>query len=364
MSPLSVVALVVAVVGLWWQVPWLVVIAAAVSLTLGLLDLAPSLKRLLGNLWQARPAWLAWVGVSGSLLLLIWVGGLRDSMDTWDWDIVGALGETLGAAGQILIAILAAYIAWRQYVISKDLTTQQNLITQQQTIDAYFQGISDLILSPEGQLDDWPLERVIAVGRTAAILNGVDANGKAKILRFLSMANLLSPLQRDQHLGRPILDGQGGYVRDRSKGIRVIWLGSLLDQAVMPGVDLRGIDFSDISLVNAQLHHADLSYCNMTGCDLRSVQLQGATLYKTLFFVGDGKMATPAQIPPPTAQGKGNFKTGEGTGARVEGINCRHVKELSEDQRYYLCSWGGSLTRSTIPGGCQDIPDRTSELKI
>ncbi|MEN9271536.1 MAG: hypothetical protein Q6L49_12330, partial [Thermostichales cyanobacterium HHBFW_bins_127] len=118
--------------------------------------------------------WLVWLGIGGSLGILVWVLWLRGAVESWDWQVVGALGETLGAMGQILIAILAAYIAWRQYVISKDLTTQQNLITQQQTIDAYFQGISELILNPDGQLDDWPLERAIAAGRTAAILNGVD----------------------------------------------------------------------------------------------------------------------------------------------------------------------------------------------
>ncbi|MEN9205795.1 MAG: pentapeptide repeat-containing protein [Thermostichales cyanobacterium DRC_bins_46] len=307
--------------------------------------------------------WLVWLGIGGSLGILVWVLWLRGAVESWDWQVVGALGETLGAMGQILIAILAAYIAWRQYIISKDLTTQQNLITQQQTIDAYFQGISELILNPDGQLDDWPLERAIAAGRTAAILNGVDPPGRAKILRFLSTANLLSPLQRDQHLGRPILDGQGGYVRDRLKGIRVIWLEAMLERTDLRHTQLRGLDLSDISLCQAYLQGADLSYVNFVGSDLRSAQCQGANFYRVLLFSGDVATATPIQSLHLSPQGKGNFKTGAGTGARVEGINCQGISGLSEENRQYLCMWGGSLTRATIPGGCAGIPDRTAELK-
>jgi hypothetical protein len=178
------------------------------------------------DLWQWLTTWPT-LGWAVAALGLAGVGGLAGSgvfstLRSLSWEAIGALGEVFGATGQILIALLAAYIAWRQYVISRDLTIQQNIITQQQTIDAYFEGISNLVLSPDGQLDDWPLERAIAAGRTAAILNGVDRFGKAKILRFLSTANLLSPLRRDEHLGRPILDGKGGYQRDRVNGIRVV----------------------------------------------------------------------------------------------------------------------------------------------
>ena len=126
-------------------------------------------------------------------------------MNQFKYDEFGSWAEWVGALGQISIAILAVYVAWTQYVISKELTIQQNRITQQQTIDAYFQGISDLALDDEGLLEDWPQERAIAEGRTAAILSSVDGGGKAKILRFLSQAKLLSPIKRDRFLGRPIL---------------------------------------------------------------------------------------------------------------------------------------------------------------
>jgi len=52
-------------------------------------------------------------------------------------------------------------------------------------------------LDEEGLLEDWPQERAIAEGRTAAILSSVDGGGKAKIIRFLTSSKLLTPLKRD-----------------------------------------------------------------------------------------------------------------------------------------------------------------------
>jgi uncharacterized protein YjbI with pentapeptide repeats len=270
-----------------------------------------------------------------------------------NWDAIGALGEVFGALGQILIAVLAVYIAWRQYVISKDLTIQQNIITQQQTIDTYFQGISDLILDDEGLLEDWPQERAIAEGRTAAIFSSVDAVGKAKILRFLSRAKLLSPLKRDQRLGRPILDGQGGYAEDRIAGTRVIDLGVMLAGADLENSDLRWVDLSESNLIRANLSNCELVKANLArtilvGANLRNTDVNGAQ-----FFYGKLESATPrsrTDIP--------NYRSGEFTGAVVENADFTNVEDLSEEQRCYICAWGGSQTRSTVPGGCDGIPNR------
>ena len=205
-------------------------------------------------------------GINASLLR--W-GATRE----WEWEAIGALGDFLGAIGQIFIAILALYVAWRQFIISRDLTTQQNLITQQQTIDAYFQGISELVLDDEGLLEDWPQERIIAEARTAAILGSIDGEGKAKVLRFLSRSKLLTPLARDQRLGRPILDGSGGYAEDRLNGTRVIDLGVMLAAGNLSGSDLRWVDLSGINLIRS-----DLSQCDLVRTDLARTVLCDASL--------------------------------------------------------------------------------------
>lgn len=294
------------------------------------------------------------------LLSLLGVGSqIRNLFREVNWDAIGALGDFFGAFGQILIAVLAVYIAWRQYVISKDLTIQQNIITQQQTIDSYFQGLSDLVLDEEGLLEDWPQERAIAEGRTAAILSSVDAGGKAKVIRFLSRARLLTPLKRDRRLGRAILDGRGGYAEDRLHGVRVIDLGVMLAGANLSCTDLRWTDLSEANLIRANLSQCDLVKANLARTILVDANLSGADLNGLRLFYGKPDSASPrSRIEPPS------YKTGEYTGAVVENADFTNVVNLSPEHRYYCCAWGGPKTRSTIPGGCIGIPDRLGAEQI
>ena len=304
---------------------------------------------------QERAALIGTVGFIAALVGLYQLSGIGQGLNAWisqlNWDAVGALGEVFGALGQILIAVLAVYIAWRQYVISKDLTIQQNIITQQQTIDTYFQGISDLVLDEQGLLEDWPQERAIAEGRTAAILSSVDAGGKAKIIRFLSRAKLLTPLRRDRRLGRAILDGTGGYEEDRVHGVRVIDLGVMLAGANLANTDLRWTDLSEANLVRANLSNCDLVKANLVRAILYEAKLQRADLEGTRLFHGNFETATPrSRTEPP------DYRTGAHTGAVVENADFTGVK-LTEEQRCYCCAWGGSKTRNTIMGGCEGIPN-------
>ena len=283
---------------------------------------------------------------------------IYDWLTQFKYDEFGSWADWVGALGQIAIAIVAVYIAWRQYVISKDLTIQQNRITQQQTIDAYFQGITELALNEEGLLEDWPQERAIAEGRTAAILSGIDAGGKAKVLRFLSQARLLTPLKRDRHLGRPILDGAGGYAEDRTYGIRVIDLGVMLAGTNLSHQDLRWTDLSEGNMVRANLKNCDMVKANLSRTVLYEANLTGADLKSTRLFYGSVENASPrSRIHPP------NYETGAYTGAVVEKANFTRVQRLNEQQRCYLCSWGGKKVRATIPGGCEGIADRLNQMR-
>ncbi|HEY9849642.1 MAG TPA: pentapeptide repeat-containing protein [Leptolyngbyaceae cyanobacterium] len=300
------------------------------------------------------------IAIAGLLKFLGVYRFLNAWFHTIDWEAIGTLAEWTGAVGQIFIAVLAVYIAWQQYVISRDLTieqnrltSQQNTITQQQTIDAYFQGVSDLALGEEGLLEDWPQERVFAEGRTAALLGSIDATGKAKVLRFLSKSKLLTPLKRDQHLGRPLLDGKGGYEEDREYGVRVIDLGVMLAGANLSGTDLRWTDLSDANLVRANLTNCDLVKANLSRTVLFDTILTGSDLKGTRLFYGKLETATPRSrtIVP-------DYRTGAYTGAVVENADFTNVRNLSEEQRCYCCAWGGSKTRATIPGGCEGIPNK------
>jgi uncharacterized protein YjbI with pentapeptide repeats len=295
-------------------------------------------------------------GLVIAVIGLLNITGASRRLGAWyvslNWDAIGATGEVIGAIGQILIAVLAVYVAWRQYVIGKDLTIQQNLITQQQTIDSYFQGISDLVLDEEGLLEDMPLERAIAAGRTAAILSSIDANGKAKVLRFLSRSRLLTPLKRDRRLGRAILDGAGGYAEDRRSGTRVIDLGVMLAGAALAGTDLRWTDLSDINLIYANLRRCDLVKANLSRSILCEADLSETDLMGACLFYGTAETATPR-----TRADYPDYATGVCTGAVIEDANFTSANRMSEAQRQYCCAWGGSKTRETIPGGCEGIPN-------
>ncbi|MEG5000803.1 pentapeptide repeat-containing protein [Microcoleus sp. B4-D4] len=358
-SVLTLAATAAMIVGLANDSIWIGLIGAVGAIGISLRMIWPSW----GKIWTQviPPTWRTLIvscfGLLAGIVGLLMLSGTNTAPGSRNieinWDAIGALGELIGALGQILIAILGVYVAWRQYVISKDLTIQQNRITQQQTIDAYFQGVSDLALDEQGFLEDWPQERAIAEGRTAAIMSSVDAEGKAKILRFLSQSRLVTPLKRDRLLGRAILDGDGGYAEDRSHGIRVIDLNVMLAGANLAGTDLRWTELSEANLVRANLSKCDLVKANLSRAILYDAKLDRADMKAAILFYGSPETASPrsrTEFP--------NYQTGEYTGAVVERADFTAVKRLSEAQRYYCCAWCGSKSRDTIPGGCEGIPNK------
>ena len=354
----TLVAIAIILFGLISNNFWLTSSGSIIALLISLRVLWPEITNWLNEVSATeRSLLIATVGVLFAIAGLLKIFGVYQQLIRWgsqfNWEAVGSLAEWTGAVGQIFIAILAVYIAWRQYVISKDLTIQQNRITQQQTIDAYFQGISELALDQQGFLEDWPQERAIAEGRTAALLSSVDSEGKAKIIRFLSQSKLLTPIKRDQLLGRPIFNGYGGYEEDREYGVRVIDLGVMLAGADTSNTDLRWTDLSDANLVRANLTKCDLVKANLARTILYDAKLAYADLKATRFFYGKAETATPrsrTELP--------DYTTGVHTGAVVENADFTGVQRLSEEQRYYCCAWGGSKTRATIPGGCEGIPNK------
>ena len=354
-----IIALTIMGLGLWFNLSWLGLAGSLCALLFSLGVVFTSVKGwILRFLTPAeRRNILAFIGFTIACAGLLKYLGLYQLVSNWlnqfKYDEFGSWADWVGALGQISIAVLAVYVAWAQYVISKDLTIQQNRITQQQTIDAYFQGVSDLALNDDGFLEDWPQERAIAEGRTAAILSSVDSIGKAKILRFLSQSRLLTPLRRDTFLGRPILDGTGGYAEDRAYGLRVIHLGVMLAGCNLAGQDLRWTDLSEANMVRANLVGCDLVKANLSRTVLYEAKLMGADLKSTRLFYGSVETASPrSRTAPP------NYETGEHTGVVIEKSNLTGVKRLNEEQRYYLCAWGGEKTRETIPGGCANIPNK------
>jgi uncharacterized protein YjbI with pentapeptide repeats len=337
-------------------------IALGLSLPIVYRSLSPKIPKSLSSTQRLQLVTIvAMLVVIVSLLRIggffTYVGGLSAGTD---WSAVGALGLWGGAIGQTTIATIAAFVSWRQYIVSRDLTIeqnrlnrQQNIITQQQTIDNYFQGISSLVLDDDGFLEDWPQERAFAVGRTAALLGSVNAEGKARVIRFLSRSKLLTPLQRDLRLGKVILNGDGGYDEDRIAGLRVIDLGVMLASIDLSLTDLRWSDLSDANLIRTNLTGCNLIQVNLSRTILYQAKLNGANLKGARLFYGDLESASP-RIPHQSP----DYITGKYSGAVVEDVDFTNVIGMSESQRQYCCAWCGENSRQTIPGGCRDVPNR------
>ncbi|MEB3321361.1 MAG: pentapeptide repeat-containing protein [Synechococcaceae cyanobacterium] len=340
--------------------PWLALPAALITLVVAALHLAPPLWRVLSGRLDDGPTTLV-LAVAALLVALVavplalgWWDPFLDLYRSGNWEAIGAVGEgVIGAVGQILVALVALAIAWRQVVIDQRLTSQQNRITQAQTIDSFIHGISEMIIDEEGLLEDWPLERMLAEGRLAAVISSVDREGSARILRFLSHARLLTPLRRDLRLGRAILDGEGNYEEDRLHGVPVIRLQRILKGIDLSGTDLRGVDFNGADLRGADLSRADLREANLAGANLGGANLEQARLDGALFFFGRAHTATPRGTPGPVDHAGGN-----GTGAIVENANFSGVRHLDPQAHHYLASWSGQRSRHTLPGSCRGIANQ------
>jgi uncharacterized protein YjbI with pentapeptide repeats len=352
--------------GIWFKSAGVTVAGCAISLGLSLPIVYRSLRAKVPKSLSANQKSQLVIAIAMviTIVSLLKIGGFFTYVNTLsartDWSAVGALGLWGGALGQTAIATLAAFVSWRQYIVSRDLTIeqnrlnrQQNIITQQQTIDNYFQGICDLVLDDNGFLEDWPQERAFAVGRTGALLSSINAAGKARVLRFLSRSQLLTPLQRDLWLGKVILNGDGGYDEDRIHGTRVIDLGVILVGADLVGTDLRWTDLSDANLIRANLTQCRLFKANLARTILYRANLNNADLAGTRLFYGNLQTASPRALDRSP-----DYITGEFTGAVVEEADFTGVLRMSEEQRIYCCSWCGETSRQTIPGGCRDIPNR------
>ncbi len=354
---LTLLVILIALVG---RLPPLTLAASLVLVALALIQLVPPLWRQLSGRLDDGPTALA-LAVLGLVIASVtipfslgWFDPLLNLFRTRDWSAIGAIGEgVVGAFGQIMVALVALLIAWRQVMVDQRLTSQQNRITQAQTIDSFIHGLSELISDEEGMLEDWPLERMLAEGRLAAVISSIDRDGKARILRFLSNARLLTPLRRDNRLGRAILDGEGNYEEDRLHGVPVIRLREMLKGDDLSGTDLRGIDFNGADLRGCDFHLADLSDANLAGCNLAGANFEGARLQSTRFFFGRAQTASPRLSAGPT-----DLRSGAGSGAVVENLNLADARGLDAQSHQYLASWSGPRSRRTLPGGCRGIPDK------
>ena len=307
-------------------------------------DLVSSLSRRSAHLHVPRTL----VTVLFGLACLVLVSS-NPWVRTWEGGLLRQLvvhQSLLSDLSQLAIALLALVVTLRQFSIERVIIKELNLITQAQLVDNFIQGVSEMISDGDGFLEDWPLERMLAEGRLSAMFGAVDAAARARVLRFLSHANLLAPLQRDQRVGRPMLDGKGLYVVDRLDGIPVVQLRQLLVGADLAQTDLCGVDFNGADLTGADLRGANLRGANLAGANLTGVNLSGANLESANFFWGNGDEPSPALPGEPR-----NLETGRGTGAILRRTLLNDVKHLSGPNRAYANCWSGGDFHPPLPRG-------------
>ncbi len=129
--------------------------------------------------------------------------------------------------------------------------------------------------------------------------------------------------------------------------------GAQLFNANFSGANLREADLSGANLVHTTFYKAKLIRASLYNAQLDEADLRNADLMGARLFYGKAETASPrskTEVP--------NYVTGEHTGAVIENADFTDVHRLSDEQRYYCCAWGGSKTRSTIPGGCEGIPNK------
>jgi uncharacterized protein YjbI with pentapeptide repeats len=282
------------------------------------------------------PRWAVGLLALAALLILLSASGLAPGLGASWLGWLEARQGLLSDLSQIAIALLALVVTLRQFSIERVIIKELNLITQAQLVDNFIQGISEMVSDGDGFLEDWPLERMLAEGRLSALIGGVDGTGCARVLRFLSHASLLTPLQRDQRVGRPMLDGQGTYVVDRLHGIPVVQLRQLLVGIDLARTDLRGVDFNGADLSGANLSGADLRGANLAAANLSGADLDGADLDGALLFHGSGEAASPVSAEQPA-----DLISGRGTGAILSRTRLGGARHLSPQARAYASRWSG-----------------------
>ena len=193
-----------------------------------------------------------------------------------NWEALGALGELVGAIGSIAIALIAVYIATRQWLDGKRISREQREMTWEiernneaakqeqerivraQSLDSYFDGISTLLLKNEdGVLNE--MARNLTKGRTDAILKILKPDEKRNLVAFLYGSGLIS--------------------RNGAEAPSVVALsGSDLSQVELSGIDLRNAGFGGTNLKGAQIVGADLDHSDLRGADLSQANLNGTDL--------------------------------------------------------------------------------------
>ncbi len=221
------------------------------------------------------------------------------------WTKISEANPFLLIAGIILIPLGVAAVSLfidaridnRQRQLSKELFERQERLSIAQMIDAYFQGIGDVM---NNQMDAGSRNRII-VARTMSLLNRLSKpSDKAMVLRFVTELQpgiVNRPERTLERSSKPFVDLSRMDLRDadlsfanlyradlsgaQMTGVNLTWAnltqarleGAILDQANLNGAQLAGAEMTRASLRRARLGGADFTNAELNNGDLRGADL-------------------------------------------------------------------------------------------
>jgi uncharacterized protein YjbI with pentapeptide repeats len=252
-----------------------------------------------------------------------------------DWDTFDAIGEFIGAVGSLVIACIVAYIAVRQWLDGRRFDRERRELTEEierknevakqeqeriiraQSLDAYFDGISNLLLR-DGAFGE--TARNLTKGRTDAILKVLKSDEKRNLVAFLYGSGLIT-LDGDNSL--PVVGLSGSDL----SGVELS--GSTLRKASLSMVNLRGAQISEADLDEADLRGADLREADLRGADLSRANLHGAVAAAANL---SGVDLSEADMSGADLRG-GDFSGADLSGSNLSGANLRGADLSGADLR-------------------------------
>jgi uncharacterized protein YjbI with pentapeptide repeats len=317
---------------------------------------------------------------------------------TVNWDAVGVLSGLLGAIGQVAIAAIAVYIAYRQWLDSKHDALEQKELTERiernnlaamqeqeriirsQSLDAYFEGIANLLLTDENPSTT---AQRFAKGRTDALLKILKPDEKRNLVAFLYGSGLItlngagdtplislaeSDLSEADLRSATLHDAGLNATNFRSADLRGADLSNAyLRGADLRGANLRGADLSPANLHGAILSEADLSEADLSEADLSGADLRGANLSGSYLSGADlrganlrsanlstthlgGANLSGAYLSEVNLRGANLSGTQLTSLVSISGADFTDVVDLSEKTRAYLCSIAAGTHPTTHRG--------------
>ena len=264
-----------------------------------------------------------------------------------DWTILGSAGEFFGAIGSILIACVAVFIATRQYLDEKRFAREQKALMEDierkneiarieqdrlvraQSLDSYFDGISNLILRDDILNSK---ARNLSKGRTDAILKVLAPDEKRNLLAFLYGSGLITPNEESDEVviglsGSDLSHAQldGFTLRNAHLGMAILKDAQITDcdlnQIDMPGADLERANLKGSEITEANLHGILGFNTNLSASDLSGTDIGGADLREANLSESD---LTGGNLSGANLRGA-NLVDANLTGANLSGANLRDV---------------------------------------